>query len=165
MNEQMVSQYRAEIITFGSYRLGVHNSGGDIDVLCVAPRIISRESFFADLGATLRAHPDVTEFSSVPEAYVPIMKFIFKGIDIDLVYANVAVTMLPQHFNIADDEYLRNTDEKSVLSLNGSRVTDMVLNTVPNIETFKPTLRFMKLWAKKRGVYSNVMGYLGGISW
>jgi poly(A) polymerase len=73
--------------------------------------------------------------------------------------------MLPQHFNIADDEYLRNTDEKSVLSLNGSRVTDMVLNTVPNIETFKPTLRFMKLWAKKRGVYSNVMGYLGGISW
>ena len=134
-------------------------------MLCVGPRNISRDSFFKDLRAVLETHPDVTEFSAVPDAWVPVMKFRFMNIDIDLLYACVNVSILPARFDINDDTYLQHTDEKSVLSLNGSRVTDMILRLVPNQETFRPTLRFFKLWAKLRGVYSNVLGYFGGISW
>jgi poly(A) polymerase len=126
----------------------------------------------------------------VPDAFVPLIKFSWDGIDFDLVYAQLQYPVIPDPLNIFDDNHLR-VDMKSVLSLNGARVTDMILNLVPHIAHFRTTLRFIKLWAKSecffalsscclkwliavvvcareyvdRGIYSNVTGYLGGVSW
>ena len=33
------------------------------------------------------------------------------------------------------------------------------------MDVFRETLQFVKLWAKNKGIYNNMMGYLGGISW
>ena len=156
---------QVQMFTFGSYRLGVHSSGGDIDMLCVGPRFITREAFFTKLGSRLQSDPRVTEYAAVPEAYVPVIKFKFREVEIDLLYATISSNVLPDQLDIQNDNILRNIDEKSVLSLNGCRVTDTVLSLVPNVDAFRLTLRFIKLWAKNRGVYSNKFGYLGGVSW
>ena len=50
------------VCTFGSYRLGVHNPGSDIDTLCVAPRFVERDTdFFVTLGDILEKRPEVTD--------------------------------------------------------------------------------------------------------
>lgn len=41
----------------------------------------------------------------------------------------------------------------------------MIKESAPHQENFKSTLRLIKVWAKNRGISSNQIGYLGGISW
>lgn len=156
----------AKIFTFGSYRLGLISPGSDIDALCVAPKHISRDAFFQALVPKLEEHPDVKDLTPVPDAYTPIIKLKLSGIEIDLLFARLSLSQIPENMDsLMDDNLLKNLDDKTVRSLNGCRVADCILALVPDAERFRDALRLIKIWAKRRGIYSNVLGFFGGITW
>lgn len=154
-----------KIFTFGSYRLGVHTKGADIDALCVAPRHVERTDFFSSFFEKLKLHDEIKDLRAVEDAFVPVIKFKFDGIEIDLLFARLALQSIPDNLDLRGDSLLRNLDIRCIRSLNGCRVTDEILYLVPNKENFRLTLRAIKLWAKRRGIYSNMLGFLGGVSW
>jgi len=114
------------------------------------------------------------------------MKFVFDGIAIDLVFARLASgTKLQQPFErrnlepfpqplpssaprtelMLEDSDMIGVDEASGRSLNGVRVAQYLLELVPDVEAFRLTLRAVKEWAIVHGLYSNVLGFLGGVNW
>ncbi|KAI5123418.1 hypothetical protein M0805_006123 [Coniferiporia weirii] len=165
LSEAAAAAAGGKIFTFGSYRLGVHGPGADIDTLCVVPKHVSREDFFDVFENMLRDFEGVTEVSGVPEAYVPIIKTKIQGIAIDFLVARLALPTIPDDLSLRDDNLLKNLDERCIRSLNGSRVTDEILRLVPNVAVFRDALRCIKLWAQRRAIYSNVNGFLGGVAW
>uniref|UniRef100_A0A6Q2YFB9 polynucleotide adenylyltransferase n=1 Tax=Esox lucius TaxID=8010 RepID=A0A6Q2YFB9_ESOLU len=160
-----ITNVGGKIFTFGSYRLGVHTKGADIDALCVSPRHVERTDFFDSFFAKLKQHDEIKDLRAVEDAFVPVIKFKFDGIEIDLLFARLALQTIPDNLDLRGDSHLRNLDIRCIRSLNGCRVTDEILYLVPNKENFRLTLRAIKLWAKRRGIYSNMLGFLGGVSW
>ncbi|KAH3854981.1 hypothetical protein DPMN_097541 [Dreissena polymorpha] len=163
--ESKIDSFGGMVCTFGSYRLGVHTKGADIDTLCVAPRHVERTDFFSSFIELLKEQSEVKDLRAVEEAYVPVIKMSFDGIELDMLFARLALPTIPEDIDLRDETLLKNLDQKCVRSLNGCRVTDEILHLVPNVDNFRMTLRAIKLWAKKKGIYSNSLGFLGGVSW
>ncbi|KAJ0234152.1 Nuclear poly(A) polymerase 3 [Hirschfeldia incana] len=121
-----INATNATIIPYGSYGLGVHGSDSDIDALCIGPFFATiAEDFFIDLRDLLKSREEVSEVHCVKDAKVPLIRFKFDGILVDLPYAQLK------------------------------------LLSIPNL--FRSLLRCVKLWAKRRGVYGNLNGFLGGV--
>ncbi|KAM6156092.1 LOW QUALITY PROTEIN: poly(A) polymerase beta [Rhynchocyon petersi] len=163
--QSVLGSVGGKIFTFGSYRLGVHTKGADIDALCVAPRHVDRSDFFTSFYEKLKLHEDVKDLRAVEEAFVPVIKLCFDGIEIDILFARLALQTIPEDLDLRDDSLLKNLDIRCIRSLNGCRVTDEILHLVPDIDNFRLTLRAIKLWAKCHNIYSNILGFLGGVSW
>jgi len=128
-------------------------AGSDIDTLIVGPKHVTIDDFFADFPPTLeRMSPEgaIQKMTPVPDAYVPIIKIEYSGISIDLIFARLILPSIPLNLDLKNKDYLRGLDEKEVRSLNGTRVTDEILELVPQQKTFRLALRAIKLWAQRK---------------
>ena len=174
-----------QLFTSGSYRLGVHEPGADIDTILVAPNMCTRTDFFGEvleekddgtptrrdpysLAERIRLHPDVTNFVPVEGAAVPILTFDWEGVNIDLLFARLNSASVPATLDIDHDAVLDGVDSATEKSVNGPRVTNLIAalvsGTPERYQTFLSVVRCVRKWAKARGLYSNKMGYWGGVN-
>ena len=117
----------------------MHGPGSDIDTICVCPRHIYKEHFFGEFKQMLRDWPAVTEISvgprctcrlskgiqaetsqAVESAFVPVMKTVISGVEVDLLFARVNLPEAGDKLDIEKDEILRGVDDASQRSLNGN---------------------------------------------
>ncbi len=75
----MFVQVGGELFVSGSYRLGIQQKGGDIDIACVAPERVTRDDFFATLPTKLLKLPGLTKAHGIPSAKVPILDIEVRG--------------------------------------------------------------------------------------
>lgn len=92
----------------------------------------------------------IEELTTVQDAFVPIIKLEFSGISIDLIFARLDLPSVPWDLDLKDKNLLKNIDERDLRSLNGTRVTDEIMELVPQQKTFRTALRAIKLWAQSR---------------
>ncbi|MBA0784618.1 hypothetical protein Gotri_025498, partial [Gossypium trilobum] len=141
---------------FGS-GLGVHGSKLDIDAFCVGP-------YFA----TMVSRPEVSEIHYVKDAKVLLMRFEFDGISINLPIVQLKVLVVLENLDILNPVFLRDIDETGWKSLSRVLANTRICRLVPDLKAlttlkFQSMLRCVKFWAKRRGVYGNLNGFLGGI--
>lgn len=63
-------------------------------MICTNYKIL-QEDFFVTLHGILAGKEEVTELQPVPDAHVPVLKFKFHGISIDLLYASLSLSVIP----------------------------------------------------------------------
>jgi poly(A) polymerase len=180
---------RVALITFGSFRLGVHRPNSDLDVIALTSPNCTRGDFFTTLVKLLQKDPRVSHVHPIPQAYTPVIKFMLNSYHVDLLFARAAnpqkllahqqqmlmmgnpvptatTTTQPLRSDyMIDDSDLLEQDAAGVRSLNGARVTQVLLEMVPHLENYRVVLRAVKEWAVTHGIYSNVLGFLGGVNW
>lgn len=155
----------ATLLLGGSWHLKVGLFDSDLDIVTLLPSFVTSELFFGSLYEYLRATPCVSKIVAMKKAAAPVLAFQLSGVRIDLLFAQYTQPVVPKNLPIHSDQVLVGMDATSIRSLSVPRVASLILELVPNGCAFRSCLRIIRLWAKRRGLYSNKAGFLGGISW
>ena len=157
---------KARLFTFGSFFMDVAHKDGDVDTLLVAPDYTERDKhFFGSFLELLQGSDCVKELQAIKDAYVPVIKMKMFDVMVDIVFARVSRKELESPtFSLSSESLLQSMDAEMIRSVNGYRTGKKILETVPNADNFRMTLRAIKLWARKKAIYCNPQGFLSGIS-
>ncbi|RLN56742.1 hypothetical protein BBJ29_008078 [Phytophthora kernoviae] len=139
LSEEHIALTKGSLFLAGSYRLGLDDPNSDIDAVCVVPWHVTHDDFFTSFCRVL--------------------------VRMDLLFSRLPVSSIEANQNIDSDHMLVGVHDASMKSLNAPRVSSMLLCLVPRRREFRIVLRAVRAWARRRGIYSAKLGYLGGISW
>lgn len=153
------------IFKFGSFRFGGFVYGSDFDLLCLVPEPIDTRLLIESLRQPLETLEKAYDVVTVPD--FSMISFKLGSLEFDLLFTNYIGIGLPEPFNINlmnnDKFFKRGTEMRGV---NGFRNTEALLARIPqdSLQKFSSILKIVKVWAKKRGIYHNSMGFLGGMA-
>lgn len=160
-DKEVFNKDHLRLFPFGSRKYG--DCSSDIDILCLSSFYITRENFFSGLQRLFGSMKEVSELVMV-NAFIPVIKMKFCGVPVDLLFAETQYRSLP-HGLVPDEHMKKKLDARSFASIGGYRTTRKMLSLVPDLVQFSFCLKVVKTWARKRGIYSHMMGFLGGASW
>ncbi|KAL3816428.1 hypothetical protein ACHAXA_007364, partial [Cyclostephanos tholiformis] len=152
------------LLSFGSYRLGVHSPDADVDCLVLAPPHCRREDFFGgwvDMLGRMTTNDDENgtpgRISGLDESSVRSVN----GVRVAQFLLDSIST--PDECDGPPpppvDTTITTTSAPVVVP---SAINDAILRRLDN---FRLTLRLVKAWARNHGLYANVLGFLGGVNW
>ena len=132
----LLEQKKAKVLVFGSYRLGVHFAGTDIDTICVFPNFVTKERFLEDFKTYVSKFENVTDVLRIQEAQAPIIKLKVNGISFDLLFACIDA----EHINsqndieklITTESLFRRLDSVTQKSFNGYLCNVNIQKNVPD---------------------------------
>jgi len=136
----------------------------------------------------LEADARVKNVHAIPSAFIPVLKLCLNEVAIDMLFARLSSSdrllefqkqspplfvtqaatstkdVVRREYVIEDADFV-GVDEASVRSLNGARVSQIIKKMVEeSMQSFRVTLCAVKEWAIIHGLYSNILGFLGGIN-
>ena len=91
----VAGQVSARIVPYGSFRLRVVDKHSDLDLLAILPQQITREEFFTGFCAGLRKEDVIKELRVLSTAFVPVVKFKYRGMEVDLTAACLNIQSIP----------------------------------------------------------------------
>uniref|UniRef100_A0A1I8BT58 polynucleotide adenylyltransferase n=1 Tax=Meloidogyne hapla TaxID=6305 RepID=A0A1I8BT58_MELHA len=125
--------------------------------------------------------------NSIENARVPIISISISGVEMDIMAAPIPYDNIPDNFDLINIEnenivnknnkllneligtMIKQNDQfynKSILVLTGYRIAyntkSKFIQSAKQLSLFVDLMRAVKLWAKRKQIYSNVFGYLSG---
>lgn len=170
------------VVPIGPYGLGVWDSSSDIDCLVIGS--ISPKTFFSLMVQAIKKTPEGREINFIRKTKAIsglVWKLQIDEVNFSLQYSaatDIAERSLklhssckhemltsfcswPQALELNPSDSAFDLPMQSLLQLNAVRDLEYLRRTIPNMTIFRQAYRYVKVWARSRGIYSSKLGYLG----
>ena len=100
-----------------------------------------------------------------------MIKMVFKSVEFDIVFCQMdgfVIKPLTPEWILGNRSTVM-MDMKSRKAFRGRRDNDYILSLFNEndalLQRFRDSVCIIKFWAKQKGIYSSIMGFLGGVCW
>jgi 2'-5' RNA ligase/uncharacterized protein (UPF0248 family) len=181
--EPMKQHFRFHVQVVGSFGLGCHTVGSDLDLMIISS--ISPKTFWQLLLQHIQQYKAndrdnrLKVLRVIKDARMPLLELLVDNCRTEIVHC-VAPRLLAAYIPIPKDSLIMNRWKQiatlpqnseifqlpvhTLDVLMGYRDNIAVLAAVPNLKTFRLARRAFKHFCSSRGIYGSKYGYLGGFA-
>ncbi|KAG5490294.1 hypothetical protein JKF63_00414 [Porcisia hertigi] len=161
-SEAAVSIAWTRVYVFGSSGLCAAITGSDIDLIALCSASVNTNLFFQKFPRS--AEGRLQDVVVVTSARVPLIKFSYNGVHVDLLFASVDMQTAPNTEELLSDDFLPRVSLPCRATVNGIRTILEIRRCLPlPLDVYSCVLRAVKYWAAQRQVYGNLYTFPNGV--